>query len=344
MSPSVLFVVVLPILKEIFAITKIEKGEKIGKALLMGLGFTVSISSGMTTIAHVFPVLAIQQLSNISHNINTLTYMGFAIPTGLILFFLMYIMLFVVYKPDTSKLNNVDTSSIKESLPKTTKSDLITLIIFFIIVGLWLIPNLCKELIPEFYGFMKNLTDAAPPILGTIALCVIRVDGKPIIKIDEALKKVPWPSLIMCAATLALSSALTNEKVGLQPIITAHQGELSVFFSGVGIITAVVIFTIWALLQTNLSSNMVTATLVSSIAVAVLSVIPDIPIATIVCIIGFAASLAFATPPSMPHIAIVGGDEYGGTKETLLFGSILMICSFIVLICVGFFLGNAIFY
>ena len=345
MSPSVLFVVVLPILKEIFAIAKIEKGEKIGKALLMGLGFTVSISSGMTTIAHVFPVLAIQALGDTATNITTLTYMGFAIPTGLVLFLLMYVMLFIVYKPDTSKLKNIDTTSIKQELPKITKSDIITLVTFLIVIVLWILPDLFKEVLPDFYGFMNKLTTAMPPILGTVALCVIRVEGKPILKVDEAFKNVPWPSLIMGAATLALSSALTNKQVGIEQLIVGNGTEgLSTWFSGVGIMAVVVIFTIWALLQTNLSSNMVTATLVSSVAVGVLSAIPGIPLATIVCIIGFSASLAFATPPSMPHIAIVAGDDHCGTKEVLAFGSILMILALGVLISVGFFLGNAIFY
>ena len=115
-SPSVLFVVILPILEEIFKIAKIEKGEKVGKALLMGLGFTVSISSGMTLIAHVFPNLAIGLLSaNDAINITNLTYSLFAIPTGLIIFLLMFVMLFIIYKPDLSKLNGIDTSELKTS-------------------------------------------------------------------------------------------------------------------------------------------------------------------------------------------------------------------------------------
>ena len=343
MSPSVLFVIVLTILKEVFAVAKIEKGEKIGKALMMGLGFTVSISSGMTTIAHVFPVLAIQALGDAASNISALEYMGFAIPVGLILFLLMYVILFFIYKPDASKLKNVDTTAIKQELPKINKRDIITLVTFLVVIVLWIFPDLIKDALPEVYSFMNGLTVAMPPILGTIFLCVVRIEGKPILKIDEAMKNVPWPSLIMCAATLALSSALTNKTVGLEQLLVGNGTEgLTSFFTSTGIIVAVVIFAIWALIQTNLSSNMVTATLVSSVAVAVLSTIPGVPINTIVCIIGFAASLAFMTPPSMPHIAIISGDEYGGTKEVLLFGTILMIVAFGVLISVGYFLGNAI--
>lgn len=345
MSPSVLFVVVLPILKEIFSIAKIEKGEKIGKALMMGLGFTVSISSGMTTIAHVFPVLAINALGDIASPITTLTYMGFAIPVGLILFILMFIMLFVVYKPDTSKLINVDTTEIKQNLPKTTKADITTLVIFLIVIVLWIIPDIFKEFLPDFYSVMNGLTIAMPPILGTVALCVIRFNNKPILKVDEAFKNVPWPSLVMCAATLALSAALTNKNIGLEQLIVGNgTDDFATWLGTIGFITIALIFTIWALIQTNLSSNMVTATLVSSVAVAVLSGIEGFPLFTIVCIIGFAASLAFATPPSMPHIAIISGDDYCGTKEVLVFGSILMILALGVLISTGYFLGNAIFY
>ena len=51
------------------------------------------------------------------------------------------------------------------------------------------------------------------------------------------------------------------------------------------------------------------------------------------------ASLAFATPPSMPHIAIVAGNEYCDVKSVLTFGSILMVISIITLLLIGYPLG-----
>lgn len=337
-SPSVLFVVILAILKEILKMARIDKGEKIGKALMMGLGFTVSISSGMTPIAHVFPVLAMEAAGV---SINAGSYMLFAIPIGLVLFLLMFLVLFIFYKPDTSKLKSVDTSSLRAELPKINKADIITLLTFIVVIILWIIPDFFKDIAPDFYNVMSGFTTAMPPILGTIVLCVVKVEGKPILKIDEALKNIPWGSLMMCAATLVLGVALTNNDVGLKQFL---QVTLSGSLTNVAPIALLIIFGIWAAIQTNLSSNMVTATLVATVAASVLtSINSTLSLEVVACIIGFLASCAFATPPSMPHIAIIAASDYSNVKDVLLFGSILMVFSVIAALAIGYPLGLLVF-
>lgn len=332
MSPSVLFVVILPILKEIFAIAKIEKGEKIAKVLMLGLGFTVSISSGMTLIAHVFPVLALQALQNLSvvENVTPLQYMLLAIPVGLVTFGLMLFIFFVIIRPNGQKLVDADVSSLKASLPKINAKDIITLVVFVVVLLLWVVPSLLEKAWPIFYQTINGYTTAMPPLLGTLALLIIRVDGQPILKVDEAFKNVPWGSLLMCAATLLLGAALTNNDIGIKTFLNDN---LSTSLQGIAPVILIVIFLLWAAIQTNLSSNMVTATLVSSVAVTVLGAVGQVNIPLLVSLIGLLASFAFATPPSMPHIAIVAGDEYCSTKDVLIYGSILMVIS--VLVCLG---------
>lgn len=54
------------------------------------------------------------------------------------------------------------------------------------------------------------------------------------------------------------------------------------------------------------------------------------------------ASFAFATPPSMPHIAIIAGGESCTTKDILIYGGLLMIISIIVTLLIGYPLGSVI--
>lgn len=332
MSPSVLFVVILPILVEIFEIAKIEKGEKVGKMLLMGLGFVVSISSGMTPIAHVFPILAMNS-ANIAVGYGE--YMLFAIPVGLLCFVLMILMFRFILRPDMSKLKDVDVSQIKENLPKIEKREIISLVVFVVVILLWVIPSLFKNVSPEFYNFINQYGTAMPPILGTLILCIVRVDKKPLIDLNDAFKNgVPWGSLIMCASTLILGSAMTNNGVGLKSFL---ESSLSGSLAGVPAVLLLIIFGLWAMLQTNVSSNMVTATLVSAVASSIIaSAGVPLNLNAVICIIGMLSAFAFATPPSMPHIAIVAGSEYCDTKSVLLYGSILMLLSLIVALCVGY--------
>ena len=331
-SPSVLFVVMLPIVNEILEISHIEKGEKVGKMLLMGLGFTVSISSGMTPIAHVFPILAMNA-ANIS--IGYAQYMAFAIPVGILSFLAMILMFRIILKPDMSKLKNADISQIKETIPPFNKKEAISLIVFGFVLLLWIVPSLFKDINPQFYQFFNQYGTAMPAILGTLILCIIRIDGKSIIDISDAFKNgIPWSSLIMCASTLILGSAITNDSVGLKSFLHVN---LSSSLASVPAILLLIIFGVWAMLQTNVSSNMVTATLVSAVASSVIaSTGIALNLNAVVCIIGCLSSYAFATPPSMPHIAIVAGSEYCDTKTVLTYGSVLMIISLIIALCIGY--------
>ena len=334
-SPTVLFVILLPILEEIFAIAKIEKGEKVGKVLLMGLGFTVSISSGMTTIAHVFPVLAMEAASV---EISPLQYMGFAIPVGLITFLFMIGMFFIfLRKDDLAKLKNIEVNSIKKTLPKISAREIVTLVIFILVILLWIVPSFFKDAYPDFYNSINKYGTAMPPLMGTLALCIIRIKNESLVKVDEAFKKgIPWPSLLMCAATLALGAAMTSDAIGLNKFLQDNIGNALKYCPAIVIL---IVFGVWAGLQTNLSSNMVTATLVATVAAAVIGPSIALKLPVVAAIIGLLASFAFATPPSMPHIAIVAGSDYCDTKNVLIFGSILMVFSIITALAVGYPLG-----
>ena len=55
------------------------------------------------------------------------------------------------------------------------------------------------------------------------------------------------------------------------------------------------------------------------------------------------ASFAFATPPSMPHIAIISASEPTSTKEVFIYGSILMVISVIISLLISYPIGLLVF-
>ena len=338
-SPSVLFVVLLPILNEIIAQLKLEKTDKVAKILTLGLGFTVSISSGMTPIAHVFPILAINA-ANLE--VSTFEYIALAFPTGLVLFLLMYLLLIVCIRPKKDGLNFENVAKLKETTQKLDKKDIITLVIFILVLFLWIVPSLFEFIYYPIYEAFNKYGTIMPPLLGTILLCIIRVNKKPLISVEDAFKNgVPWGSLIMCAATLALGEAIKNEDIGL---ITYLQSTLGNSLVNLPALVLLIIFALWAAVQTNLSSNMVTATLVATVASTILtSTFSSLNLEATICIIGMIASFAFATPPSMPHIAIISASESTSTKEVFIYGSILMIMSVIVSLLICYPIGLLIF-
>lgn len=338
-SPSVLFVILLPILNEIIFLLNIEKDDKISKVLMLGLGFTVSISSGMTPIAHVFPILAINA-ANIE--VSTFEYIAIAFPAGLVLFLLTYLVLILCIRPKKDGLNFENVANLKKSLQKLDKKDIITLIIFISVLVLWIVPSIFEFIYYPIYEFFNKYGTIMPPLLGTILLCVIRVEEKPLLEVGDAFKNgVPWASLIMCAATLALGEAIKSEDIGLITYLQTNLGNSLVSLSP---IILLIIFALWAAIQTNLSSNMVTATLVGTVASTVIaSTFSTLNLEATICIIGMLSSFAFATPPSMPHIAIISSSETLSTKEVFIYGLIIMLLSVLVALLISYPIGLLIF-
>ena len=338
-SPSVLFVILLPILNEIISLLNIEKDDKISKVLMLGLGFTVSISSGMTPIAHVFPILAINA-ANIE--VSTFEYIAIAFPAGLVLFLLTYLVLIICIRPKKDGLNFENVANLKKSLQKLDKKDIITLIIFISVLVLWIVPSIFEFIYYPIYEFFNKYGTIMPPLLGTILLCVIRVEEKPLLEVGDAFKNgVPWASLIMCAATLALGEAIKSEDIGLITYLQTNLGNSLVSLSP---IILLIIFALWAAIQTNLSSNMVTATLVGTVASTVIaSTFSTLNLEATICIIGMLSSFAFATPPSMPHIAIISSSETLSTKEVFIYGLIIMLLSVLVALLISYPIGLLIF-
>ena len=338
-SPSVLFVILLPILNEIISLLNIEKDDKISKVLMLGLGFTVSISSGMTPIAHVFPILAINA-ANIE--VSTFEYIAIAFPAGLALFLLTYLVLILCIRPKKDGLNFENVANLKKSLQKLDKKDIITLVIFISVLVLWIVPSIFEFIYYPIYEFFNKYGTIMPPLLGTILLCVIRVEEKPLLEVGDAFKNgVPRASLIMCAATLALGEAIKNEDIGLITYLQTNLGNSLVSLSP---IILLIIFALWAAIQTNLSSNMVTATLVGTVASTVIaSTFSTLNLEATICIIGMLSSFAFATPPSMPHIAIISSSETLSTKEVFIYGIIIMLLSVLVALLISYPIGLLIF-
>lgn len=458
MSPTVLFVIMLPILEQLLALAGIEKGSnnKLGKMLYIGMAFCVSISSGMTPIAHVFPVLA---MNAAGLSVDYFSYMAFAVPIGIVSVILMLLMFRIFLRPNVSALKNINTDTLKKDLPPISKKEILTISIFALVIFLWVMPSICINnviltyvlfgiiafvallwsvvylawggvtfhnktravfgliysviigtfvlssiifastgtynifeklnqtnyaflilsaamfvliavykfacnikakksivvsiLIMLFAGalltltclfnsqtivaleFIKSCKTAMPPIVGTVLLCITYVDGEPLVKIQDAFKNgIPWSSLLMCAGTLALGAALTNNAIGLKAFL---QTNLTTALGGVPELALLSIFVVWALVQTNLSSNMVTATLVATVAASVIGgVSTTLVLPAVASIIGMLASYAFATPPSMPHIAITASSGYADTKDVFIWGLIMMILVGVFVIFVGY--------
>lgn len=335
-SPTVLFIIYLPIIEEMYSVLKLEKGSSTASMLMIGLVICTGISSGMTPIAHVFPLMAMDFYSAATEaTISYTSYMAFAIPVGILSFAVMMLIFKYIFKPNLKEMANVSLDEMKSELEPMDKKEKTTLFVFFLVVLLWVLPDLVKPLLPEFAAAMNSLGTAFPPLLGVIALSILTYEGKPLLNFSQAMAKgVPWGALIMAAGTLALGSALSNPDIGLTD---ALGNAIAPVATNMAPLAMVFLFALWTSIQTNLSSNMVTVTVVSSIAIPVtLATNGMVSASAVASIVGALSAYAFAFPPAMPSVALAGASGWTSSTALAKYGSLIALTSTIIAVLVGY--------
>ncbi len=344
-SPTVLFFVYLPILEEIFKILELKKGDKLASVMMMGTVIMCGISSGMTPIAHVFPIIAMNAYAELYGSvIHYGSYMLIAIPVGFLTALATVVVFRFVCRPDMSAVKKFESKHLEKD-KRTTRAERLVLAVFILVVCMWVLPSLCMQVIKSGAVFnvlkkVDQLGTVFPPLVGIVLLSVLTDEGKPLLSFGEAMSKgVSWPSLIMCAGTTALGAAITNGDVGVTAWISSG---LSPITSNLPVMVMVLIFVLWAAIQTNLSSNMVTATVVSAAVLLVTANLNTVNVGVLIVLIGMMSAFAFATPPAMPCVAIAVSSGWTDTKQMLIYGFIIMVLATMIATFVGYPLGSII--
>ena len=339
-SPTVLFFVYLPIVEEIYHILTLKKGDKLASMLMMGTVIMCGISSGMTPIAHVFPLIAMGLYEDVYQvSVNYATFMSIAIPVGLLSAIGAIVLFKLILKPDMSALKDFDQCSLTGVDGKLTKREKAIIGIFALVVILWVVPGFVKTFLSsgpiyEFNKYIDSFGTAMPPLIGIVLLSIIMIDGRPLLSFKEAMSDgVSWPSLIMCATTLALGSAITNTDIGITSWLSTN---LSPIISSLAPMMMVFIFVLWAALQTNVSSNMVTSTFVTTAALAITTNAEGVNVAGIAILIGIMASYSFATPPAMPCVAVASSSGWTDTLSMMKYGFLAMFVAVLVATFIGY--------
>ena len=272
---------------------ELKRGGKAGNVIMMGTAFCISLSSGMTAIGHVWPTMAIGYYTAATGNdVNQFQYMAMGIPAGIILIIILILIFKFIYRPDdVHTIQPEKAMALRGTVPAADFKEKVILGVMALTVVLWVGPSLVKGVLPQVYETINGWSTAMPPLLGCVILFIVRVDGESIMNFKETVSKgVLWGSVLMTAAATQLGSCLTNEDVGISAWLT---GALEPLTANLPVIGLILFFMTWAVVETNFSSNIVTTTVVSSVALSVLTALPagSVNVGVVVCMVGFAAAI-----------------------------------------------------
>lgn len=325
-SPTVLFVLFFALAKEIYSINKLNKGNDYARMLMIGTAIMTSISCAMTPIAHTFPLMAIGFYESATGEvINWIDYMMIGVPSGLLAAAATFAVLWLGFR---KKIGSIHIEA-SENTAKISRNEIVALIVFLIVVAMWMISGLFPTWIP----ILKTWTTTIPPMLGVIVLCLFGI-----FNFNDAIKNgVPWTAIILCSATLAVGKWLTAAELGITDAIGAAMGNMLGTPNAFGLIFAIVAF---AIIMTNLMSNIVTTTVAYNLLTPIVIATGVISPVLSTILIGIGASMAYATPPSIAHVALAAGSEYCDSKDMLKYGGIVTIISIVLVTAFGFIFGG----
>lgn len=321
-APTVTFLLFYAFMEELCEVAGYEKGSAEGH-ILMGLTACLSsISCAATPIAHTFPLMAMnyyeaQSREVLSHG----EYFRFAFPLGLLLALACYLLLWFYHRKNVERDDSATQARIDDWLrqdeqPLSRRAQ-ISSIVFGLVLVSWLIP----AFVPAINDVVRPWGQAWPAIIGVLILAIIKVKGEPVLNLPHAFKEhVHYGSLLICAAALALGYYMALPELGVTQFISEL---LLPRLGGLSIAMLLALLGIVTIAMTNVLSNLVTTTLMAQIALPLLLDIAPTWAALGAIVIGFSASLAFALPPSIAHIAIAGGSGWTNVRTQAKVGTVL---------------------
>jgi sodium-dependent dicarboxylate transporter 2/3/5 len=222
----------------------------------------------------------------------------------------MILILKAGYKADFSALKSINTEFLLRDQKPMSKQEKIAVSAFLGCVFFWVIPDVISGIMPAASAFLKSLGTLTPPMVGIVLLCVIKIDGESVMDLPEAFSKgVSWSTFLLISAAQLIGDAVTHESVQ----ITTWLGDLiAPTLSRLPTLVCVLIIVQFAIILTNFTSNTVTITLSTSIAVPMVisGALPGLSAPALTFVLAMAAIVATATPASAPSPAIATGDGW----------------------------------
>ena len=342
MSQTAALLVFIPIAEELFKELGLKKGDRLPQMIILGLAMCVGIGSSMTPIGHAIVLIPLTFLARDTNiNIDVVSYSIVGIITGLLVFIAFILIYKFFYRPDVNPLRNFESNKLRRELPPMSKQEKITAFVFVSVIGIWIIQGTIGNFYPAFGAYMSSLGNAIPAFIGVILLCLISIDGKPIMDFKVASTQgVPWNTLIFNAAVLVLSTALVQDKLGITKYFAKIVGPVVGDFSS--FLFVLVAMFLLVLLKQFISSTIM-ATVFYSLLIPLATALGNVNVAALTTLIAAGASYAWSTPPSTIPMALAGGSGWVDLKVMLRYGLALAVAGILILAFVGYPVASLIF-
>lgn len=322
-------VMMLPIAMSVVSLLSkdgfIETEKSFALALMLGIAYSANIGGTITLIGTPPNVVMAGYLNQIlDYQIGFSEWMYIALPIGLILLIITYILLTKILFPNT--LNEVEGSSELinaelKSLGKISIEEKLVLVIFGITAIGWVFKPQINSLIGD-----NLLTDHVTAMTGGVLMFITPVSIKNNIRLLdwEDTQKLPWGILLLFGGGMALAKGLAH--VGVIDQI----GKFVESYQNVDLLLLIALVTFIVLFMTEFMSNVALVTILIPVIIAVGQGMGIAPLILVIPVT-IASSCAFMMPISTPPNAIVYSSGFVSMTQMMRAGIWLNILSVFIL-------------
>ena len=257
-------------------------------------------------------------------------------------FVLVMLELRFIQKPDVSKLGALDIDALKSTLPPMSKREKGVAVAFIVLIIMWVFPQTIMKIpgLEAFGSMLNNLGTYAPPLL-IIAVCsIVHIEGRPLLDLKDACKKINWGAWAMMAALMGMATFLGKSDYGVMPYLTEVLGGAMAKLGLSG--TAMVIISIILIgIQTNFMSNTASGTMFNAYAPIIVALGGANPIAAAMCA-GMICNCGFMLPSANPVMGVCNALPQVRMSYNIKYGAIASVMCIIVTIVIAYPLFSAV--
>lgn len=227
-------------------------------------------------------------------------------------------------RPDLSKFVNYDDAKMRRELKEKpiSKRGKIALAGMVMILSCYVLAS--------FQTYFSKITIAGSVTLICALLCVITVDGKPVMDLNKAAAKVPWSMIFFLGAIMFYAGTVGSDVYGISACL---QNVLSPMIGNMPVFIAIFMGLAFASVATNFCSNSVSGVVVCSSFIPALMSVSGMETGQILafaCGVIAICGTAICTVSACPTMSIVYSDIGIRYKGTAKYSACLCVCMVVI--------------
>lgn len=313
-----------------------EKGDKYPLILIFGTAFVAQMGDCIIPFKSI-PLIVMGVYQSMSgENIALGSYMLIVI-VAIVLSTIAYLFICkVLFKPDLKTLKDIDADTLigDEGI---TMNKIQKVVLFFLVL------LMVAMLLPGFFPnsnfflivFLKNLSSTGICMLLVGIMCLIRIDGQPLINFKKMVTNVEWNTILLLASAMPVANAMSNEASGIPAALNAVITPLATRTSP---LMFVLLIGFVAMVVTNFMANGPVGMILMGAVFAAVQTVGLNPIGAVVTVI-MCVHISVLFPSGSSTAALISGNDWIGAKNLWKLGPVACILAWLIISLVAGIFG-----